>query len=268
MLNWLQRALVFLARFVALWRVMGFTSAVRSFGLARRSSRLIRVAVKQLGRDLHFRGRADFGMLTHLYDPNYRIIDTASRPVGTIIDAGANIGLESLRFRHNHPDARIVAIEPDIENFALLRRNCGDDPRIELFNLALWSGPATLALRQGSNNEAFQVTTEAGAGPKVEALSIENILTRFDWPRIGILKLDIEGAEHEIFSTGAERWIDRVDCIIMEISDHDRAGTTQSLFKALEGQAFNAEILGENIVLIRPETGWRLVPQRDYRHRQ
>lgn len=194
MLNWLQRALVFLARFVALWRVMGFTSAVRSFGLARRSSRLIRVAVKQLGRDLHFRGRADFGMLTHLYDPNYRIIDTASRPVGTIIDAGANIGLESLRFRHNHPDARIVAIEPDIENFALLRRNCGDDPRIELFNLALWSGPATLALRQESNNEAFQVTTEAGAGPKVEALSIENILTRFDWPRIGILKLDIEGA--------------------------------------------------------------------------
>ena len=38
-------------------------------------------------------------------------------------------------------------------------------------------------------------------------------------------------------------------------SDHDQAGTTQSLFKALKGQAFNAEILGGNIALIRPENG-------------
>ena len=30
----------------------------------------------------------------------------------------------------------------------------------------------------------------------------------------------------------------------------------------------NAEILGENIVLIRPETGYRLIQQWDYRHRQ
>jgi len=117
------------------------------------------VPVKQLGRDLYFRDRVDFSILTHLYDPNYRIID-----------AGANIGLERLQFRHNHPEARNVAIKLDIKNFVLLRRNCGDDSQIELFNLALWSGPATLAT-PGVNNEAVH-TTAAGVGPKVEALSI------------------------------------------------------------------------------------------------
>ena len=149
---------------------MGFASPVRSFGLARRSSRPNQVPGKQLGRDLYFRDRVDFSMLTHLYDPNYRIINTSSRQVDTIIDAGANIGLERLQFRHNHPEARIVAIKLDVKNFVLLRRNCGDDSQIELFNLALWSRPATL-VTPGVNNEAVH-TTAAGVGPKVEALSI------------------------------------------------------------------------------------------------
>jgi hypothetical protein len=53
-----------------------------------------------------------------------------------------------------------------------------------------------------------------------------------------------------------------------KISDHHHAGTTQSVFNALEGQAFTATILGENIVLIRPKTSYRLILHRDYRHRQ
>ena len=55
---------------------------------------------------------------------------------------------------------------------------------------------------------------------------------------------------------------------LRKVSDHHHAGTTQSLFKALEGQPFTAKSLGENIVLIRPKTGYRLIPQPDYRHRQ
>jgi FkbM family methyltransferase len=244
---------------------MGLLSAFRSFILARRSLRLIRVPVAQLGRDLYFRGGDDFGMLTHFYDPNYRIVDHPDARVETIIDAGANVGVESMRFRHNHPDARIIAIEPDVGNFSVLRHNCADDPGIELLNVAPWSGPASLALRGGPGNEAFQVTTDIDAGPEVEAVSIESILERTGWARVGILKLDTEGAEHELFNTGADRWIHRVDCIIMEISDTDRAGTAQTLFKALDGQDFNAEIIGENIVLIRPEAGWRVDRQIDYR---
>lgn len=252
MLNWLQRGLVLLARFIALWRIMGLASAFRGFILARRSTRLIRVPVRQLGRVLHLRSRADFWMLKHFYDPNYRITDLPDNRVATIIDAGANIGVETLRFRHNHPDARIISIEPDAGNFNVLRQNCLDDPKIETVNVALWSDPTTLTLLEGHGNEAFHVTAGGGDGRQVEAISIEDILAKTGWPRISILKLDIEGAEHELFGTGADRWV-------------DRAGTAQTLFKALDGQDFNAEILGENIVLIRPETGWCLEPQIDYR---
>jgi hypothetical protein len=40
-----------------------------------------------------------------------------------IVDAGANIGLASIFFANKYPDAKIIAIEPEKENFLLLKRN-------------------------------------------------------------------------------------------------------------------------------------------------
>ena len=50
---------------------------------------------------------------------------------------------------------------------------------------------------------------------------------------IDILKLDIEGAEYEVFSRNYESWIHRVEVIIVECADKDRPGTTQAMFRAL-----------------------------------
>jgi hypothetical protein len=40
-----------------------------------------------------------------------------------IIDAGANIGLASVFFATRYPEARIVSLEADSENFAHMRKN-------------------------------------------------------------------------------------------------------------------------------------------------
>jgi hypothetical protein len=80
--------------------------------------------VTKLRRRVCFRGKMG-GVLSHYYSPGYRILDTTTNPVRVIIDAGANIGDETLRFRHFHPEAEIVAIEPDSGNFAVLCKKCG-----------------------------------------------------------------------------------------------------------------------------------------------
>jgi hypothetical protein len=41
----------------------------------------------------------------------------------TIVDAGANIGLTSVYFANRWPKARIIAIEPEPSNYALLLKN-------------------------------------------------------------------------------------------------------------------------------------------------
>jgi predicted O-methyltransferase YrrM len=44
-------------------------------------------------------------------------------PVRTIVDAGAHIGGSVLWFTSRYPNARIIAIEPRLATFALLREN-------------------------------------------------------------------------------------------------------------------------------------------------
>ena len=48
----------------------------------------------------------------------------------TIIDAGANIGAASCWLSREFPEANIVALEPDPENYELLVRNTRTNPRI------------------------------------------------------------------------------------------------------------------------------------------
>jgi hypothetical protein len=40
-----------------------------------------------------------------------------------IIDAGANIGLFTLLMKNKYPEAKIISIEPDHENFAALKKH-------------------------------------------------------------------------------------------------------------------------------------------------
>ena len=39
------------------------------------------------------------------------------------IDAGANIGLTSIYFANKFPNAKIVALEPEIDNYIILQKN-------------------------------------------------------------------------------------------------------------------------------------------------
>lgn len=52
----------------------------------------------------------------------HRTLDSIPN-ISTIIDAGANVGYASLLFAKHYPNALIVAIEPDPNNFLILKKN-------------------------------------------------------------------------------------------------------------------------------------------------
>lgn len=204
----------------------------------------------------------DKGVLSHFYGPGYRILDSAANPVRVIIDAGANIGDETLRFRHFHPDAQIVAIEPDSGNYSILSRNVSADQGIHVLKSGLWSHECKLRVTPGVTAEAFRVE-EVDNEPQpgdVDAVSISSIMTRFSFNEIDILKMDIEGAEYEVFSSPEiDSWIGRVKVFIFECPDADRVGATQRIFEKLANLEFKCHIIGECFVLIRRDAGWALV---------
>src|SRR5690349_9066138 len=57
------------------------------------------------------------------YEKQYEVFDAPLPSSERIIDAGANIGLASVFFANKFPQAQIIAIEPELENFALLQKN-------------------------------------------------------------------------------------------------------------------------------------------------
>jgi hypothetical protein len=64
------------------------------------------------------RGTADRNALvTHFCTPQLRLREPADMPVRTIVDAGAFIGLETVRMLQFHPHARILAVEAEASNY-------------------------------------------------------------------------------------------------------------------------------------------------------
>jgi FkbM family methyltransferase len=259
----LARLFAYLQRFSIACENFGVVSAIRLFYYCRFKSFSggVSLRVRKLRRDVVFRGKTDKGVMSHFFSPGYRILDTVENPVRVIVDAGANIGDETLRFRHFHPDARIVAIEPDPGNFNILSANVASDSAIELLNNGLWSHDCGLCVIAGDSAEGFRVeeADDRSQPPDVEAISIPSIMARFSLSSIDILKMDIEGSEFQVFSSpSVESWIGGVKVLIFECPDSDHPGATQRIFEKIAGLNFDCHIHGECLVLIRRDTGWRL----------
>ena len=117
-----------------------------------------------------------------------------------IIDAGANVGLSAVFFANKYPAAKIIALEPEVSNFAVLKRNAAPYPQIDCRQVALWKEETTLQLNDpGDGNHAFQTAEQKNGAPGVRAVTVATLLREAKAAGPVILKIDIEGAEREVF---------------------------------------------------------------------
>lgn len=240
----------------------------RKFGLCNAMRMAVLVGSTAFSRSLNlremdgtsfsftFRGRIDQGVLSHLYKEGVRIMDTSPKPVRTILDCGANIGVETLRFRLHHPHAEIFSVEADPDNFALLAANCRNSGRINALHGAVWSKDTQLYVHKSPDSSPeSSAVSKTTSECSVPAYSIESLRMQRGWPNIDILKLDVEGAEHELFS-GNTDWLEKVNCLIFEVPDSEKPGTLQLIFEKLRNQRWNGMAIGENLVLLRHGLPW------------
>jgi FkbM family methyltransferase len=170
-----------------------------------------------------------------------------------IIDAGANIGVASIYFATKFPKAKIVAIEPEPGNFTLLEKNTKPYPNITAIRAALWNETGEVSLFDpGRGAWAFQTRTE-GAMPtgRVPAVTMDDLLRKFGMESVDILKMDIEGAEKEVFEKSSA-WIGKVGVIMIELHDRFRPGCSRAFYLATDG--FDHEQhRGETVILARKD---------------
>jgi FkbM family methyltransferase len=174
-----------------------------------------------------------------------------------IIDAGANIGLAAVYLANRYPDCTIIAIEPEASNYELMVRNVAPYKNIRPMHAALWHRNEKIQLVDPHQGKWSFRTQSADSGDQdwgtlmgqVDAFTVDEIMRRHGVEHVDVLKVDIEGAEVEVFSD-TRAWIDRVDALVVELHERKRVGCNRAFYTGSPG--FDEEWKqGENIYLTR-----------------
>lgn len=167
----------------------------------------------------------------------------------TVLDCGANVGYTSVFLANAYPQARIVAVEPEPSNYALLCRNIAPYPNIESIKVGVWTRAGRLSIENPQDvNSGFRLS-ESDAGT-VETLTIPDLLARHGIDQLDLLKLDVEGAERELLQDpSAGAWLGRTRCMVIELHERFRPGAQAALDAALSRRPHRRHKKGDNLVI-------------------
>jgi FkbM family methyltransferase len=155
----------------------------------------------------------------------------------TIVDAGANIGMASIYFTHRYPEAKVIAIEAEASNFAVLARNVRPYPAIIPVHAALWNRDGEISVSEPdpatgvSGKWAF--VTHEGSGVKARAITMRTLMKEMEIPSVDVLKVNIEGAEKEVFETCD--WMDDIRCLMIDLHDRFKPGCSEAVNSVAQG---------------------------------
>ena len=159
------------------------------------------------------RNRGDIQGIREIYiDEIYRLPDGAAPT--SLVDFGANIGIATVWLSRRYDLTSSLSVEPVPQNFALLERNLA----------ANHLSGATLQAAVGATNGTvmFDGTQETnmgrmGAGTlEVSLKEVNELVASLDFSP-SLLKVDIEGAERDLFVTMKPHWAQAFSLIVIEV---------------------------------------------------
>lgn len=169
-----------------------------------------------------------------------------------VIDCGANIGMFAVWIKSRYPNAKLICIEPDPENFEILKKNVSHYKDVICVNCGIWSKNTLLKVYDKYNKGKWGMVVEEDLeNGSVQALSIASLVEQHNLPRIDLLKIDIETSEKELFSTNYEGWLNNVEVLLIELHDWMEEGCSKPFFEAINKSmldyAFSTK--GENVII-------------------
>jgi FkbM family methyltransferase len=179
----------------------------------------------------------------------------------SIIDLGANVGYSSAYFLSRYPLARVVAVEPDHENFLICRQNLAPfGLRATVVHGAAWPEKRMLAIKTGVFRDGREWATQVcspsdheSGEPNVQGYDIDSLIALTNSNKVDLLKIDIERSERELFSFNTATWIPKIKNVCIELHDEECAAI---FFSALSGFDYESSRSGELTICsnLRPLT--------------
>ena len=152
----------------------------------------------------------------------YRGIPTDLGTPKVIFDLGGHIGVFTVWARSLFPSARLVTIEPNPDNFRLLKENVaanGLSDTTTCLPAAVTAKDKKVKLFLSTNNNAHSLMEGEGSVSsdyiEVDGRSLEGLVKEYAPDFDYAIKMDIEGAEYEVLAASRE-FIQPAKFIVME----------------------------------------------------
>jgi len=229
------------ARFIAKWFRLLSTDSLLAFrrytlkneaGLTREGETLTLRLRSPLNCSITIREKGSDISTFHevIGEQVYRPVVDLIKSCKFVVDLGGNIGLAALYFAGHYPDAKIFTVEPNESSHRLLSHNLNSlvaAGRCEVLKAGVWShetqlGGGMLAPDRFSAFQIQEISDSASTDNSIRGLPLPAILEASGFPRVDLLKIDIEGAEVKVFDGNLD-WLDRVGAIAIEFHDDSRA---------------------------------------------
>ena len=212
---------------------------------------IIKIKIPKIKHTLFLRlGSSDFFVFRQIFKENeYKIMFDDPK---IIIDAGANIGFFAVLMKNKYPHAKVICIEPDPENFEILKKNISQYDHIYAENYGLWDKDTKLKVFDKHNLGYWGIIVEEDlTNGTIPAITINSLMKKYGFGYVDILKIDIEASEKQLFSNNFKSWLPLVNNIIIELHDGIESGCSKTFFEAINSvyTNYSFSIKGENVVI-------------------
>lgn len=163
-----------------------------------------------------------------------------------VVDLGANIGMFSL-FAANKVK-KIYSVEPLPETYYNLTQNLKHFSNVETFNNAIFNKDGKIEFNKNEVSGASSIFNKQQnfETVSVNAITFQDFISQNNIDRINYLKVDIEGAEFDLFENMDEKFLENnIDKIFMEVHIMNNFDLNDILNKI--GKYFHYTIESENI---------------------
>jgi len=174
------------------------------------------------------------------FEPNeLALLARLVRSGDTVVDVGANVGLYTLAAaRLVGGEGRVIAIEPSSRERAALEHNVrlNNLAGVTIDGRALGSRAGTVVLRlaearhggQNTLGEPVYEGVHLSGSEEVAMTTLDDLVEETGLGAISVVKIDVEGAEHEVL-LGGRRCLDRFrPVILMELQEPSLAAMGSS----------------------------------------
>ena len=150
-------------------------------------------------------GTTDLLVLEQVFlDQEYNFDAAPAEPIRYIVDLGSNIGVTALMWAERFPSAHMVLVEPDPENFALLEKStAGFRDRCTCIQAAVSATRGSTSFFRSAREYSHSIvkTSDTVSEIPVRTVTLSDVLDAAGFPRIDLLKMDIEGGETAVMPT-------------------------------------------------------------------